>query len=605
MTICFTEDDSRILIGSDDKIVRSLDIAAVESGWQARDATLLKENSLIEGSIINAPMCMAFNSDATQIGVSYRGYALSVWSTSETRLIGRCKRSKQFRADHARPSANWFAVDRFTWNPVTGHLIGCYKDGCVFKWHPVTEENQEAVASADEVAAIADGKLFATSSSDGIVKIWNFDFFSVIYQLSSGDLVSGLTFGPDCKRFYDLRGSAVNGCEPNSLIRLSESDELLSDTASEKHAAMSVSHVSEASLVPFEPVCALAAARGSNLYCAGDEDGMVNLYGATGNIALPLAKFPNFLNVDHLVWGEDGHQIVASDLGGDIIVKRLKFSDTVKGKIEMESFPSPRMKLEGRAIHQLILKGDSTLLLICSHNQGDIWSLQEGAMHHSRLLQEDATRIWLNHPERDDLLLAFSGSDVKTFRWTDLTEIACSEYQKSRPSLEMSDDREPSLMHLKLSEKFGSGQTTIFATRAMQTQDQGHVLVKFSEGTMRRTSASRFLIFDNTAFNPDVAGQLSCIQVPVEVSSRVHIALGVFSGSRMVFLDDDLWLCTYKLRQTLDSLALTRHFFVPRDWVSAECLAECCVLEDGTFLVPRDGEVAVIRSDIGTTDMVI
>lgn len=181
----------------------------------------------------------------------------------------------------------------------------------------------------------------------------------------------------------------------------------------------------------------------------------------------------------------------------------------------------------------------------------------------SQLLQEDACYTWPNHPERDDLLLAFSGSNVKTFRWIDLTEIACPQSPKSLPSLGMSDDRRSFLMHQTLSEHSGSSQLTIFATRATQTQDQKQVLAKFSERTMQLTSASRYLIFEKTAVNFDVAAQLSCIHIPVEVTSRVHIALGVLSGSRMVFLDDDLWLCTYKLGQTFESLAITRHFSFP------------------------------------------
>jgi WD40 repeat protein/pimeloyl-ACP methyl ester carboxylesterase len=602
MTISFVEDDTKILIGSDDKIIRHLDTATVESGWEARDRTLLKDDALIEGTFINAPMYMSFNSDSTQIGVSYRGFPLSVWSTSETRLIGRCKRSKEFRADRARPSASWFAVDRFTWNPVTGHVIGCYKDGCVFKWHPVTDENQEAVSSADEVAASADGKLFATTSSNGTIKVWNFAFFSVVYQLSSGDLITGFTFSPDCKRFYDIRGSSINAWEPNSLIRLSENEEMLSDTVSEHRAPVSISHVSEESITPFEPVCALAAARRSTLYCAGNEEGTVTLLSTSGNIALHLASFSNFLSVDHLIWGEDGRHVVASDLSGDILVKRLLLPKSAKGKTEVQSMASPKIQLESRTIHQMLLKGDSKLLLICSQDRGDIWSLQEETMHCSQLLQDDVTRIWLNHPYRDDTLLAFGGSDVKMFRWTDLKEIARLRYGDSGSSPDTSDDSGLSLTGLKLNQMPDLGLPKLFATGAMRTQDLKHVLVKLSEGTTLRTPSDRFLVFKDSAFKLDSAVDLPYLPVPDEITASVNIALGVLPGSRLVFLDHDLWVCTYRLGFNNDNAALTLHFFIPRDWVSTEGLTQCCILEDGTFLCPRDGEVAVLKSDIGITD---
>ena len=241
MDIVFAENDTKILTGSNDKVIRYLCTNDFDSGWRVLNESLLKESSQIEGTVVNSPMCIAFNGDASQIGVSYRGFPLSVWSINESRCIGRCRRAKEFRNGHGRPSSSWFAVDRFTWNPVSGHIIGLYKDGCIFKWHPITDENQEAQSAADEVAASSDGKLFLTSDSNGTIRVWNFTYFTVIYQLSSEDLVSGLAFSPDCRRFYDLRGSSVNAWESNSLTRFSETEEALSDAASEDQAPTSVS----------------------------------------------------------------------------------------------------------------------------------------------------------------------------------------------------------------------------------------------------------------------------------------------------------------------------------------------------------------------------
>ncbi|KAL8959670.1 MAG: hypothetical protein Q9193_003503 [Seirophora villosa] len=129
-------------------------------------------------------------------------------------------------------SAGWYDAWRFVWNPVTDHVIGFYTDGFVFKWHPVTGEHQEAQAYANDVTASLDGKLFWSSTSIGIVKVWDFVDFSVIYQLSSDDLLMGLAFSPDCQRFYDLRCgmvNSINAWEPNSLLRSSDTEEAVSD----------------------------------------------------------------------------------------------------------------------------------------------------------------------------------------------------------------------------------------------------------------------------------------------------------------------------------------------------------------------------------------
>jgi hypothetical protein len=114
MTITFAENDSKILTGGDDKIIRFINVDNFDAGWQVLNPALLKEPSEVEGTFINSPMWMEFNADATQIGVCYRGFPLSVWNLKESRCIGRCRRAIDFRGDHARPSTSWFAVDRFT-----------------------------------------------------------------------------------------------------------------------------------------------------------------------------------------------------------------------------------------------------------------------------------------------------------------------------------------------------------------------------------------------------------------------------------------------------------------------------------------------------------
>ena len=171
MTIAFTENDTKIVVGFNDKAIRYLYTNDLDAGWHVSSLAQLTEVSEIEGAVANSPMCMVLNGDATQIGVSYRGFPLSVWGFDEARCIGRCRRVKGSSDDRAGPSASWFAVDRFTWNPVTGHIIGIYRDGCLFKWHPITDEAQEVQFAADEVAAGPDGKLFVTSNSNGTIRV--------------------------------------------------------------------------------------------------------------------------------------------------------------------------------------------------------------------------------------------------------------------------------------------------------------------------------------------------------------------------------------------------------------------------------------------------
>jgi hypothetical protein len=95
---------------------------------------------------------------------------------------------------------------------------------------------------------------------------------------------------------------------------------------------------------------------------------------------------------------------------------------------------------------------------------------------------------------------------------------------------------------------------------------------------------------------------INSLQIPSEILTRIEVPLGILSGGRLVFLDHDLWMCTFRLNSVRGSEGLQRHYFIPRDWASTECLEQCCMLDDGTFLCPKDGEVAVIRSGLGVAD---
>lgn len=607
LAITFARNDTSVLIGSDDKVLRQFYLNAADKGWHTLDPTLLQENSSVEGGFITSPSFMAFNADTTQIAVAYRGYPLSVWATNEPRLIGRCRRVLKHRADNARPSVSWMAVDRIAWNPVIDHLVGLYKDGCVFKWNPTDDENQETRIIADEIQVSPDGKLFATSDSNGAVKVWNFAYFSVIYQLSSENLVIGLAFSPDCKRIYDLRGSSINAWEPNSLIRFSDSGETLSDTASDHQTSTSISHISEAWVVTIEPITALASAPGGLLYCVSHENGTIDLFDITNGKLLELEKSSGFLEIDHLVWGEDERHIAAVDLGGNISVKRLDCPPPSAGKTQFkaQSLLSGKAKVAVGGTHQILLNRDSTRLLIVSQDFGQIWSVETGNILISGSLEKGETRRWLNYPLQSGFLIGAGAKDIKIVKWEDLTEVTSLDFGEillpvgDRKGVDTEGGSNTSIGQLSLNTKSGFKHDSC-VNKANLTQDGEHLLIHMSE-----RSTKHLLIF-KTSFleRSEITNSpifLDVLNVSSEVMTKLEVPLGILPGNRLVFLDKDFWMCTLGL----DSIrhdnpdAIQRHYFLPRDWISTESLDQCCMLQDGTVLFPKDGEVAVIKSNLG------
>jgi WD40 repeat protein len=502
------------------------------------------------------------------------------------------------------------AVDRVAWNPVNGHLVGLYKDGSIFKWDPIRNDGHEVRTMADEIEVSPDGKLFVTSDSNGTVKVWSFAYFSIVYQLSSENLVTGLTFSPDCRRFYDLRGSSVNVWEPNSLVRLSENEESLSDTASDDQTLASISQASEAWIVPIDPIYVLAAPQRGSMYCVGSENGLVDLFDTSGGKLLELMKFSTFLTVNHLAWSEDGKIVVASDLGGNIVVKYLNIAPPSNDNrvINVQPVHSVKIKVDIGGIHQVLLNRDSTKLLVLAQEISQVWSVENGCVHTASVLERVRIRRWTNHPTQTKFFIGVGPIDLKIFCWSDLSEAGCvslwGDWPRlhDRSHLDAEECDEVTLAPWSPYQSHVPHEDTI-VSKLMHTQDGQHLLVQVSEVSTKVKSTKGIIILPRSSLEqPHDNGPrttLRSLPIPSTILNRIEVPLGVLPGSRLVFLDKDLWMCTIRLEAVDFTEGLKRHFFVPRDWASTEALDQCCILEDGTFLLPKDGEVAIIASALG------
>ncbi|KAI9841475.1 MAG: hypothetical protein M1830_007856, partial [Pleopsidium flavum] len=127
-----------------------------------------------------------------------------------------------------------------------------------------------------------------------------------------------------------------------------------------------------------------------------------------------------------------------------------------------------------------------------------------------------------------------------------------------------------------------------------------------SRASMKARRTKRLRIFETSSFssssNPNLTATLPLMlpSLPVHptIVARIAIPLGVLAKEKLVFLDNESWICTFRLRSGDTASAIHRHFFLPRDWLNSESLELCSVMPDGTFLCPRNGEVAVIRSGV-------
>jgi WD40 repeat protein/pimeloyl-ACP methyl ester carboxylesterase len=590
LTIAFGDEDCKVLVACTNKLIYYLNLEDLNAGWTLLSEDLLRETSEIDGTVVNSPKCVAFNINANQVGVSYRGFPLSVWDLGEMRCIARCKRSVGTQKEARRGPSGWFAVDKFTWNSVTGHIIGLYKDGTVFKWHPVTNDYQEVPSMADEIASSPNGKLFVTSSSNGTVRVWNFDYFSVIYQLSSGDLVSELAFSPDSERFYDIRGSSLNAWQSNSLLRYVESEESFSDATSEDHRSTSLSNVSEAYSRQYEAVSVISAAtQGCTLYCAGNEEGMVTLFDTQIGRIGDIGRLPNFTSIACISWSKDSKHIAYVDLAGDIEVGNLVVDNIANGASSSAKVcqkGKPRIDTSS-GIYELVFNHDASLLFIASTFDGYIWSVNEGSLKMTRSMAQLDFHKWANHPTDPDVILGFGTGQVVAYRWSDFSEIKTWVY--------IIDG------NLRLSSSLSAKNALPLVRSSKVAQDGQHIILRWE-----KTETEDCLMVLNLACleisNEHHTDALSsAIGIPSEVTAKVDVLLGLLPGSKLVFFDEHLWVCTYALGSSSTKRhEVERHYFIPRDWASSEIFEQCLLLDNGTLLCPREDEVAVITSELAS-----
>jgi hypothetical protein len=107
-----------------------------------------------------------------------------------------------------------------------------------------------------------------------------------------------------------------------------------------------------------------------------------------------------------------------------------------------------------------------------------------------------------------------------------------------------------------------------------------------------------------------------CLRFPNNCMTHVERPLGFIRGEgttslqtrpvcdtslaheRLTFLDRRGWLCSVPLNTVNEGADITRHFFLPQEWLNPESLELAGVTGEGTLLCPKDGEVGLVYNGL-------
>ena len=148
----------------------------------------------------------------------------------------------------------------------------------------------------------------------------------------------------------------------------------------------------------------------------------------------------------------------------------------------------------------------------------------------------------------------------------------------------------------------------------MSNAGSAHILLQIWTTNGSGQPKAEYLLFNINDFRKEeTAGSveaktLDCITLPPEVAVCIREPLAFLSRSRLMFLNNDRWVCTWRLpfdvprEHALETHVgknsdkdIERYYFLPRDWLKGDEIHLFCVMADGTSLCPRNGDVTSVQ----------
>jgi WD40 repeat protein len=607
LCMVFADNDSMIIIASDTrKLLRSrLEAKPIASTWEVFKPNIMEEKVSIPGAFLNSPTDIAFNPDLTELAVAYRGFPLTIWSLDDEQLISRCKRRVEPRNV---PQKTWTGVNRICWHPTSGNLLGIYIDGVVFQWHHMEETHEELkVVSTDatpsEIACSPEGTVFATSDVNGTIRLYSFQNFTMVYQLSSEDIVTALCFAPDGRRFYDLRGSFCDAWEPNALSRLSVTEERALDMETE--ASSTVPSLSNTEAFADAQVAITALAVGSNdvLIYTGNEEGLVELIDMDCKKVQAISASGGQICIDHLACSQDGTSFAHTNLEGKLVV--LTREKTLVGLTSLKTYRAVlEVELESALgpMNELLSSHDSSHLLVAGQGSAQVWKTAERPMQ--------LNVKWLNHPCRSTEVLAISPTTIYAYNWWTLEmvhqwslilpkddAVITSDHSDLRPSLSRNSTSQSAFTTL--------GQASLAIEDIITSQNRKSLIITISTPDLEKKRHPKTYILDTELLRYNAEKPCPTIELrslPSAIDQSLLKPLAMLDPDRLIFLDTSFWVCTWRVGNLEGPVEakVVRHYFLPTDWVTSGSLSLCRMLTDGSLVVARGKEVAVLRSAVAT-----
>lgn len=568
LNLLFSPDDEKLMSATRGNRSVAFDLI---DGSVVQDKLYIGQSS--KRPIRQAPTDAAISPDLSLLALVYRGRPVYLWSLENDNLIGLCGGEDD---GTLMPNISPETVI-FNSNPAVELMVIAFQDGDMTLYETWSQHPIKTVwGDALSLACSPDGRTLATGNGCGVVQIWDFETLTLLYRINTYDAtVKSLAFTSDGSRLIDIRDSKTKIWEPSVLIRKnSEEDYSNSDTIA--MPAMTVGSEEEAI-----EITALLTHPQEPVIFVGKDNGSVNSYSAlTGEHQSILFSHRKDVFVRRLAWSE-GNVIASADASSTVFVHALRHLGSTKfetvSQLFNHHFEEP--------IRQLLLSDDGCKLLVSTATSDTLWTKAQDETSFLQIasLNPPTRNIWkwLSSQKRQGTLLLMTDSELCHYSWSTLEEVGnASILQRVHPG-------DPSEVSEQLQLK------------SLVTDEKGAYLIAEYAHSLGNRSTERFVVWDTDAISgqeiEDAGTGAGTKPTFLLQSEDIKYFLGVF-GSKVVFLDNSLWVCSIDLAQPLDSGKPTvhQHCFVPLEFIGGNNGVMGAVTANGDVVFPKEGEVVVV-----------
>lgn len=579
----FTGNDDTLTIVSEEHCVLRAAILSDPVGWDVGSVGNVRDGQEFEGTLDTAPTSLTISPDGQKIAAAYREHPVIISSTTSFKTLRRVSRSFKSLSGF---KAMTCALD-IRWHPDSAVLMGIFKDGFSFRFNMLDGYYEELPPAPNRhpvgIHCSPDGALYAIVNSNGSVEVYDYHSCTMIYQLNSPDRLSAFSFSRDGKSLYDLRGGHCTIWEPSALVPLSNAEDEPPHSHSFDDRAPQYCVASEIQNDLSAPAARISYLSRRSVIALADAGGSVDIVDTKTLQKRNVAQISDRSSADHLAWNQDGSLLCYSESGCRITVLAV-LEDKVQQVEIILALKITHGKI-GSRMTQLFFLGDSNILLAASQTGAFVFSLQPAALKASFLAEPDSpTRHWVVHPLAKELILAITAKEITVHSQEDLEQLAqCQWKQQALTAIDDvgQDNISPAL------EEVNEVRATFY---------HSYVLVKLSKKIPSRSIKLRFIVFDAAAMDAR-GGNADIVAIPEIVSSAIELPLNILANGNLVFLDSLFWVCSWNVKGG----EVTRHFFIPRDWLPVQNLDLIHITETGAILCPRNGGVSTVDGYVRTS----